>query len=71
MINHGINNRLLEIKSCGLGSRIRDMEAESHNWSHFLNLTDLDFFFKFEEFLSIEMVEDLSQPRLGNLLYTN
>ena len=28
----------LEIRPCGLGSRIRDMEAESHNWSHFLNL---------------------------------
>ena len=30
------NINLLEIKPCGLGSRIRDMEAESHNWSHFL-----------------------------------
>ena len=27
---------ILEIKPCGLGSRIRGMEAESHNWSHFL-----------------------------------
>ena len=27
---------LLEIKPCGLGSRIRDMEAESYNWSHLL-----------------------------------
>ena len=24
----------IEIKPCGLGSRIRDMEAESYNWSH-------------------------------------
>ena len=27
---------ILEIKPCGLGSRSPDMEAESHNWSHFL-----------------------------------
>ena len=27
---------ILEIIPCGLGSRIRDMEAESYNWSHFL-----------------------------------
>ena len=27
---------ILEIKPCGLGSRIRDMEAETYNWSHFL-----------------------------------
>ena len=26
----------LEIKPCRLGSRIRDMEAESYNWSHSL-----------------------------------
>ena len=28
MINHGINNGLLEITPCRLGSSIRDMEAE-------------------------------------------
>ena len=26
----------LDIKPCKPGSRLRDMEAESHNWSHFL-----------------------------------
>ena len=30
------NIALLEIKPCGHGSRIRDMEAESYNWSHLL-----------------------------------
>ena len=30
------NIALLEIKPCRHGSRIRDMEAESYNWSHLL-----------------------------------
>ena len=35
----------LEIKPCGLGSRIRDMEAECYNWSPLLvNTQHLDCF---------------------------
>jgi hypothetical protein len=34
----------LEIKPCGLGSRIRDMEAESYNGSHLLIGEHLDYF---------------------------
>ena len=34
----------LEIKPCGLGSRIWDMEAESYNWSRLLIGEHLDYF---------------------------
>ena len=30
------NISTLEIKPCGLGSRIRDTETESYNWFHLL-----------------------------------
>ena len=35
---------ILEIKPCGLGSSIRDMEAESYNRSHLLIGEHLDYF---------------------------
>ena len=31
-IPHFGKNKILEIKPCGLGSRIRDMDAESYKW---------------------------------------
>jgi hypothetical protein len=37
-VQHSLTYESLEIKPCGLGSRIQDMEAKSHNGSHFLNL---------------------------------
>ena len=34
----------LEIKPCGLGSRVWDMEAETYNWSHLLIGEHLGYF---------------------------
>ena len=36
---------ILQIKPCGLGSRIRDMEAESYNWSHLMVNIMITFYF--------------------------
>ena len=51
---------ILEIKPCGLGSRIRDMEAERNNWSHLLIGEHLDYFLFCKQNWHCEMNRTLS-----------